>query len=219
MLYSVVFQFVVLFSVFSSRVNAFYYYGNGGDRKCFHKELSKGTLLQGKYRVQPYDDRLDSYREANNQEFDVLIDIDETFDDNHVVMHQKGSPNGEFAFNALQSGEHRICIQPQATRWLSKGKTKVDVEFDVGLDTSLDSRQKSTVESLQNKINILSEKVKEIRREQQLVREREYKFRNASEAVNSHAVWWTIIQVIVLGVVCAWQMRHLRTFFVKQKVL
>lgn len=218
MLYGTFAYLFVLLSVFS-RASAFYYYGNGGDRKCFHKELSKGTLLQVRYNVEPYDDKLNDYRQANNQEFDVLIDIDETFDDNHVVMHQKGSPNGEAAFNALQSGEHRICIQPQATRWLSKGKTKVNVEFDVGMDTALDSRQKSTVKSLQNKINILSEKVMEIRREQKLVRERESKFRDASEAVNSRAMWWTVIQVIALGVVCAWQMRHLRSFFVKQKVL
>lgn len=219
MLFSVFVQLAVLFALSPSQVSAFYFYGNGGERKCFHKELSKGSLLQGSYKVQMFDDRLDTYRDANPQEFDVLIDIDETFDEMHRVSHQKGAPTGDFAFNALESGEHRICIQPQATRWLNKGKTKVDIEFEVGSESKLDSKRRSTVESLQSKIEILSEKVMEIRREQKLVREREAKFRNASEAVNSHAMWWTVVQLIVLGVTCAWQMRHLRSFFVKQKVL
>ncbi|QLL32907.1 hypothetical protein HG536_0D04290 [Torulaspora globosa] len=219
MLCAVLIQLAFFLAVFPSKVSAFYFYGNGGERKCFHKELSKGTLLQGRYNVQIFDEKLDSFRDAIPQEFDVLVDIDETFDDMHRVSHQKGSPRGEISFNALDSGEHRICIQPQATRWLNKGRTKVELEFEVGADTKLDSKQRSTVESLQSKIEILNEKVMEIRREQKLVRDREAKFRNASEAVNSRAMWWSIVQLIVLGITCAWQMRHLRSFFVKQKVL
>lgn len=219
MLSSIFVQLAVLFTGFPSVATAFYFYSNGGDRKCFHKELSKGSLLQGKYNVQFYDDGLKSYRDANAQEFDVLVDINETFDDQDKGMHQKGAPKGDFTFIALDSGEHKICIQPQATRWLSKGKTKVEIEFEVGTDTKLDSKKRSTVELLHKKINILNDKVMEIRREQKLVREREAKFRDVSESVNSHAMSWTIIQLIVLGATCAWQMRHLRTFFVKQKVL
>lgn len=219
MLFTVFVQLAVFLALVPCKVSAFYFYGLGGERKCFHKELSKGTLLQATYNVQVYDEQQEGYRDAIPQEFDVLLDIDEQFDDMHRVSHQKGSPRGDFSFNALDSGEHRVCIQPQATRWLHKGKTKVELEFQVGTDSKLDSKQRSTVETLQSKIQILNEKVMEIRREQKLVRDREAKFRNASEAVNSHAMWWTIIQLIVLGITCAWQMRHLRSFFVKQKVL
>lgn len=219
MLFSIFFQFTMCCVLFPTQVVGFYFYSNGGDRKCFHKELSKDTLLQGRYNVQFYDDELKSYREANSEEFDVVIDVEETFDDNHRVVHQKGAPTGDFMFIALDSGEYRVCIQPQATKWLNKGKTKVDIEFEIGDDSKVDSKQKSAVESLHSKISILNEKLTEIRREQKLVREREAQFRNISESVNSHAMWWSIVQLIALGVICAWQMRHLRTFFVKQKVL
>jgi len=48
--------------------------------------------------------------------------------------------------------------------------------------------------------------------------EREAEFRDLSESVNARAVRWTLIQMVVLGVTCAWQLSHLRSFFIKQKL-
>lgn len=53
-------------------------------------------------------------------------------------------------------------------------------------------------------------KVEDIRREQQYQREREADFRNLSEVLNSRAVWYSVAQIVVLVVTCAWQLRHLR---------
>jgi hypothetical protein len=50
------------------------------------------------------------------------------------------------------------------------------------------------------------------------VQEREAEFRDQSETTNSRVVRWTIIQLVVLGVTCAWQLSHLRAFFIKQKL-
>lgn len=219
MLFGSFFQLALLCVLLPLKVSGFYYYGNGGERKCFNKELSKGTLLEIQYNVQIYDEALKAYLDTGNREFDVLIDVEETFDDNHRVAHQKLAPSGAFPFVAAESGDHKVCILPQATKWMSKGKTKVNIEFVIGQDGELDSKKKTTLQTLHNKVNILNDKVAEIRREQKLIREREAQFRDASESVNSHAMWWTLIQLIVLGGTCAWQMRHLRSFFVKQKVL
>ncbi|CCD27075.1 Erp1p NDAI_0J01830 [Naumovozyma dairenensis CBS 421] len=219
MLATTLYQLVALCLWFPVHASAFYFYSNGGERKCFHKELSKNTLLQGTYKVQPYDDNLKAYRDADPKDFSVVIDVEEVFDDNQRVVHQKGSPNGDFTFVALESGEHRVCFQPEASGWLTKGKVKIDTEFEIGSDSKLDSKKRDTLEALHQKVVILNAKVLEIRREQQLMREREAAFRDVSESVNSRAMWWTIIQVIALGLTCFWQMRHLSTFFIKQKVL
>lgn len=48
--------------------------------------------------------------------------------------------------------------------------------------------------------------------------EREAEFRDQSEATNSRVVRWTLIQIVVLSITCAWQLSHLRTFFIKQKL-
>ena len=48
--------------------------------------------------------------------------------------------------------------------------------------------------------------------------EREAEFRDQSESTNARVVRWTLIQLAVLGVTCAWQLSHLRAFFIKQKL-
>lgn len=48
--------------------------------------------------------------------------------------------------------------------------------------------------------------------------EREAEFRDQSESTNSKIVKWTLIQLFVLGATCAWQLSHLRSFFIKQKL-
>lgn len=50
------------------------------------------------------------------------------------------------------------------------------------------------------------------------LQEREAEFRDQSEHTNSRVVRWTLIQLVVLGVTCVWQLSHLRSFFIKQKL-
>jgi len=51
-----------------------------------------------------------------------------------------------------------------------------------------------------------------------MLQEREAEFRDQSETTNARVVRWTLIQLGVLGVTCAWQLSHLRAFFIKQKL-
>lgn len=48
--------------------------------------------------------------------------------------------------------------------------------------------------------------------------EREAEFRDQSETTNARVVRWSLVQLLVLGVTCAWQLTHLRAFFIKQKL-
>lgn len=50
------------------------------------------------------------------------------------------------------------------------------------------------------------------------VQEREAEFRDQSETTNARVVRWILIQLVVLGVTCTWQLSHLRSFFIKQKL-
>ena len=61
-------------------------------------------------------------------------------------------------------------------------------------------------------------KLEDIRREQQYQREREADFRNLSEVTNSRAVWYSVAQIVVLIVTCAWQLRHLKVRFYMEDV-
>jgi len=52
-----------------------------------------------------------------------------------------------------------------------------------------------------------------------LLQEREAEFRDQSESANARVVRWTILQLVVLGATCAWQLNHLKGFFQKQKLV
>ncbi|CCF56085.1 hypothetical protein KAFR_0A06500 [Kazachstania africana CBS 2517] len=192
------------------QVQGFYFYTSSNERKCFHKELTKGNLLQGQYKLS-----------AQQNDVSITIDIEEVFDNNHRVMHQKmGSLNGEFAYNALDSGEHKICFQTSSSSWINKEKNiKFEIDMEIGDDLDLDSKKTATIKSLQNKVFLLTAKTLQIKNEQRLMRDREAMFRDLSESCNSRAMWWTVLQIVVLGATCFWQIKHLSTFFVKQKVL
>lgn len=64
------------------------------------------------------------------------------------------------------------------------------------------------------KVRELNSRVQNIRREQQYQREREAEFRDTSEMTNSRVVYWTVAQLIVLGVTAFWQLKHLQRFFI-----
>ena len=199
--------------------HGFYYYSTAGERKCFQKELSKGTVLKGTHELQVYIDEIGKYGVPEKDTISVMIDVEEIFDDNHRVVHQKALPSSEFTFVALDSGEHNICLQSQSKGWSYKPKVKIDVNFEVGFASELDSKATTKVKLLHQKVIQLIAQIDSIKREQKLMREREVLFRDLSEIVNSRATWWGIITLIVLGATCAWQMKHLGSFFVKQKVL
>lgn len=66
------------------------------------------------------------------------------------------------------------------------------------------------VHSLAEKVADLNKRLNDIRAEQQYQREREAEFRDLSESTNARAVWWSVLQIIVLFAACAWQLRHLK---------
>ena len=51
------------------------------------------------------------------------------------------------------------------------------------------------------------------------IQEHEREFRDKSESTNGRTVTWTIVQLAVLAITCAWQMRHLRVFFEARKMI
>lgn len=112
----------------------------------------------------------------------------------------------------------------------------------IGETSAIESTDKHKVEDLVTRIKDLNSRLTDVMREQvfQRVRraslgrqsipsaigndanntsqEREADFRDQSESTNSKIVRYTIIQLVILGATCAWQLSHLRSFFIKQKL-
>lgn len=172
------------------------------------------------------------YSPQDRNTMGVLIDVEETFDSDHRVVHQKGSPSGQFTFIALDSGEHRICLTPKSfylKKWygnsenevsvrdLKFSQAKVLIDLVIGDSRSIDSRNIDEIKSLYNRIINLNNKLQDIKREQLFIREKEIQFRNQSEKTCDTVVRWLLIQVIAMIFICIYQLVTILRFVLKKK--
>ncbi|KAF2201999.1 hypothetical protein GQ43DRAFT_440108 [Delitschia confertaspora ATCC 74209] len=203
---------------------ALHFFFDGATQKCFFEELPKDTLVVGHYEAEQWDEATRTYQ--LRPEIGVFITVEETFDNDHRVVAQRGGSKGRFTFSAADSGEHRLCFTPQNVAssggWLSHGEPKGGVKFTldmvIGETSKIESADKSKIDDIVQKVRDLNGRLQDIRREQVFQREREAEFRDQSESTNARVVRWTLIQLAILGVTCAWQLSHLRAFFIKQKL-
>ncbi|KAH7125418.1 emp24/gp25L/p24 family/GOLD-domain-containing protein [Dendryphion nanum] len=202
---------------------ALHFFIDGAVAKCFFEELPKDTMVVGHYEAQIWDDHTKSYQ--SNADVGVFITVEETFDNNHRIVAQRGHSKGKFTFSAADSGEHRLCFTPQnvaSTGWFGSsgvhGTVKFNLDMAIGETSKIESNDKTKIDEMVQKVMDLNSRLHDIVREQTFQRARESEFRDQSESTNARVVRWTLIQLAVLGITCAWQLSHLRAFFIKQKL-
>uniref|UniRef100_A0A093Y0R7 Protein ERP1 n=1 Tax=Talaromyces marneffei PM1 TaxID=1077442 RepID=A0A093Y0R7_TALMA len=191
--------FTVL-TVLSAQARALHVYMEGQQRKCFFEELPQDTL---------------------DPSLQVLITVEEIFDNDHRVVFQRTPSEGRFTFTAADAGQHRICFTPdsQSQGWLSSAPSvKLALDIAIGATSKIETEDSGKMSDITQRVRDLNSRLEDIRREQVFQREREAEFRDQSEATNSRVVRWSLIQLAVLTITCAWQLSHLRSFFIKQKL-
>jgi len=215
---------LALFFSYILPASALYFYLDGGSPKCFFEELPKDTLVVGHFNAEEYQPETKQYTPTTS--INIHITVDETFDNDHRVVNQKGASKGRFTFTAAESGEHRLCFTSSANAanagWFSSGShlggTKLHLDMAIGETSEIESKDKEKMSDIVQRVKDLNSRLQDIRREQIFQRARESEFRDQSELVNSRIVRWTLVQLLILGLTCTWQLSHLRAFFIKQKL-
>ncbi|EKD16565.1 uncharacterized protein L3040_001307 [Drepanopeziza brunnea f. sp. 'multigermtubi'] len=205
-------------------VQSLYFYIDGTAPKCFFEELPKDTLVVGHFDAEEFDETAKTWTKHDG--LNILITVDEVFDNDHRVVNQKGAHTGRFTFSAADSGDHKICFTPSSTTrtggWLSNatplGGVRLTLDLAIGATSQIESTDKGKIEDIVKRVKDLNGRLQDIRREQVFQREREAEFRDQSESTNARVVRWTLVQLVLLGITCAWQLSHLRAFFIKQKL-
>lgn len=203
----------VCLAMLFQHVHSMHIYMKSGEVKCFYEDLQVGNLVIGDLHVQVEKNGIFEEDLAAG----VGITIDELFDNSHRVLNQKTSHSGDFTFTALDSGNHMICVKPEYVD--PNVPLRVFVDFDVTNGRVLDSKNKENVNVLMKRISHLFDRLHSVRSQQEKIREKESEFRDQSESANSKIVFWSILQIIALGLVCAFQLRYLKNFFIKQKIV
>lgn len=200
-------------SIAASVVHSLHFYMKPGETKCFYESLARSNLLIGD--VDGLVQKDGEY--VDDPDLRIGISLYETFDDDHLVLNQQNYHSGDFTFTALETGEHKICINPMYPAM--DVSVRIFMELDIGYITALDSRRKGDAQRLKERALQLTGRLENIRKQQKLIREREAVFRDQSEAANSKVIFWSFLQMISLVLVCLFQLRYLRNFFVKQKII
>ncbi|KAL6242038.1 emp24p/erv25p-related protein [Rhinocladiella similis] len=210
---------------------ALYLYLDGTSPKCFYEDLPKDTLVVGTYKAEAYSPATSSF--LTTSDLAIQVTVDEVFDNDHRVVTQTTTSSdtfSKFTFTAADPGLHRLCFTPSGPAaisvggWFSGaagstiGGVKLTLDMAIGATSKIESEDKSKIDNIVSKVRELNGRLTDIRREQVFQREREAEFRDQSETTNAKIVRWTLIQLGVLGVTCAWQLSHLRSFFIKQKL-
>ncbi|KAI9930895.1 emp24p/erv25p- protein [Aspergillus wentii] len=213
---------VFAFFTLAIPANALYFYMDGQQTKCFFEELPKDTLVVGHYSTEVINSQASGYSVDAN--LNMKITVDEIFDNDHRVVSKRDGHSGRFTFSAADAGQHKICLTPDThaatSGWLGgpPAGVKVNLDMAIGETSKIETEDKGKMQDIVQKVKDLNGRLQDIRREQVFQREREAEFRDQSEATNSRVVRWTIMQLVVLSAACAWQLSHLRSFFIKQKL-
>ena len=127
----------------------------------------------GHFDIHVWDDQAQTYQ--SKPEVGVFITVEETFDNDHRVVAQRGANKGRFTFSAADSGEHRLCFIPQnvpsSGGWLtsgspSQGSVKFNLDMVIGETSKIESTDKGKIDDLAQKVRDLNDRLQDIRREQ-----------------------------------------------------
>ncbi|KAI6112635.1 emp24/gp25L/p24 family/GOLD-domain-containing protein [Pisolithus sp. B1] len=199
-----------IFLLLVTAVHGLHFYLDANEKRCFIEELPSDTAVEGHYKALEWNEQAREY--VLEPELGILVEVEE-METGHSVVKTRGPPEGQFTFSSHDAGDHSICLSTNYTSWFSSTHVKLYLDIIVGAVRPDIEHDRSHVSELASKVRDLNQKLEDIRREQQYQREREADFRDLSEATNTRAVWYSLLQIVVLVLTCTWQLKHLKRFF------
>ncbi|KAJ8679681.1 hypothetical protein QAD02_015468 [Eretmocerus hayati] len=211
-------QYLMTFCVIFKCASGLYFHIAETERKCFIEEIPDETKVIVNYKVELYDPRSHGYMPSGPG---IGMHVEVRDPDDKVILSRMYSAEGKVTFISHTPGEHVICLYSNSTAWFSGGQLRVHLDMQVG-EHAIDYAnvaQKEKLSELQLRIKQLLDQVVQITKEQSYQRYREERFRQTSESTNRRVLWWSITQTVILVIMGAWQMRHLKSFFEAKKLV
>jgi len=114
--------------------------------------------------------------------------------------------------------KHNLCVKPE-------GSFKKPVVFSLSLSLGHsdgyyeEMAASEHMDRLQLEVVRLTDQLAQILDEADYMKEREVEFHEATEAMEHNAQWWPILQICILLLTGVFQVKHLKRFFQRQKML
>ncbi|KAF4531435.1 hypothetical protein B566_EDAN004204 [Ephemera danica] len=170
-------------------VTPLYFHIGETERKCFIEEIPDETQVIGNYKVELYDPRTGGFMPSNEG---IGMHVEVKDPDDKTILSRVYKSEGRFMFTSHSPGEHRVHLDIQV------GEHAIDYA---------NVAQKEKLTELQLRVRQLLDQY------------REERFRQTSESTNQRVLWWSLTQISILLLMGAWQMRHLKNFFLAKKLI
>ncbi|KAK9246110.1 emp24/gp25L/p24 family/GOLD-domain-containing protein [Lipomyces tetrasporus] len=233
----------------TSRVEGLYFYLEGSERKCFLEELPQDTLVVGFYNAEEFVPETNVFVQPATLGVQITVEEIFDNNHRVVNQRGAANGKFTFTAADSGEHRICFQTNVGGSGWFSRQAVRVNLDIAVGETGMLskDHTKSEQFTTLVEKVQELNHRLADIKREQMFQRvslslslfcftwdravvlfagrsvndmqEREAEFRDESERTNARVVRWSIIQLIVIGATCAWQLSHLRGFFVKQKLV
>ncbi|KAH9943398.1 supernatant protein factor C-terminal domain-containing protein [Epithele typhae] len=165
---------------------------SAGKKECFFEDLHVNDKMTVTYQV------------GGGGHLDIdfwLADPGNTALAKHIKQSQ-----GTAAITAKKDGRYEYCFSNHMSTVIDKM-----VSFNVHGVIYVDDED--IVSPIEREIRTLSHGLASVKDEQEYIVVRERTHRNTAESSNDRVKWWSILQVLVLFAVVAWQVYYLKSFF------
>lgn len=180
------------------QVNAlFFEMLSGAIDECFKTRLKRGENLVGNYESDGSTPGVDA----------------ELFDPAGVRMWHSPEPSGSFDTAADVEGLHKLCFK-------STSSEVQTISFSMKVDHKHKKLiMKDQTDKIRNLVATLETGSTGILEQQQFSITREVVHQEVAQSTNSRVMWWTVVEVIALVLLSAFQVFYLQSYFeVKQVV-
>ena len=89
------------------------------ERKCFIEEIPDDTLVIGKYKVELFDERTNTYLPSTPG---IGMQVEVKDPDDKIILSKLYTSEGRFTFTSHTPGEHIICLFSNSTAWFGGQK-------------------------------------------------------------------------------------------------
>ncbi|KAI8641521.1 emp24/gp25L/p24 family/GOLD-domain-containing protein [Parasitella parasitica] len=162
------------------------------DNECFYEELGKGDKLAVTFQV----------GEGGNLDIDFWISDPE----NNVILSSIKKTKASKSVTANKAGRYTYCFSNKISTVSAKS---VNFNANINLKNAVDENK----DPLKNEIEELADSILAVKAEQEYIVARERRHRDTAESTNTRVKWWSVAQIVLLIVVCFWQVHYLKHFF------
>ncbi|KAJ3276197.1 emp24p/erv25p- protein [Terramyces sp. JEL0728] len=129
-------------------VQAFHFYAESGEQRCFTEELGQETHIVGAYKAIFYDSNTNSYNVLQGASLAINVYSEVT---NNNLVDINASDKGKFSFIAAESGKHRICLTAHSSGW-NKPRAKIYLDIQDKDDEEVEKKELTKKEGYVNEL-------------------------------------------------------------------